>query len=273
MKLRKFTLVAGFTLALVACLGLAACSGSGSGSSSSASSSASSAPAPATTFTITNNVGERIGSIYINSSTNDNWGDPIYQGLDHKASQEFSYEKICGNITGTVDVGTIDNTGMNRDFYEVTLLAGDALEITASGATAKLIVIHADGSRDTYEGRCYQEGSQDVGNDSLTVVNSTGATIAVYINSSSNENWGDKVCDPIANGSARALSYSEIIGTDTGTFDVGTIDANGMNRDFYGITFFEDDVMEITANGNTAKLVVTHTDGSRDTYDGQCYTD
>ena len=98
-------------------------------------------------------------------------------------------------------------------------------------------------------------------------------TIDVYINSSSNENWGDKVCDPIANGSARALSYSEIIGTDTGTFDVGTIDANGMNRDFYGITFFEDDVMEITANGNTAKLVVTHTDGSRDTYDGQCYTD
>ena len=117
--MKKRTLLIGLiTVALASCLALVACGGSGSSA------------APSDGFRFENQVGERIGSLYVNSPENPSWGDPIAQGID-----DGSYVDVTLEATGAelYDVGIITNTAWNYDFYGVSIAPGDTLVLTSDG--------------------------------------------------------------------------------------------------------------------------------------------
>ena len=73
-----------------------------------------------------------IHSIYISSSTEDEWGDPAYY-----------------------DVGVVDENNVNYDVYEVSLAIGDTLARSESDGTPVLTVTGTDGKTATYDVYAY----------------------------------------------------------------------------------------------------------------------
>ena len=112
--------------------------------------------------------------------------------------------------------------------------------------------------------------------DSFYFTNNTGATMQeFYVSSMSADEWGEKLnSSTISNGSTIAISNSKLTDGVGASYDIGAIDTNGVNYDFYEVPIYDQDTLSIgPANGETATLTVTAADGKTATYEGYAYTD
>lgn len=110
--------------------------------------------------------------------------------------------------------------------------------------------------------------------DSYYFTNNTGATMQeVYVSSMSNDEWGDKLNDStINNGKTITLSNSTLVDGVGASYDIGTIDTNGVNYDFYEVPINDQDTLSVgPANGETVTLTVTSEGGQTTTYEGYAY--
>ena len=110
--------------------------------------------------------------------------------------------------------------------------------------------------------------------DSYYFTNNTGATMQeVYVSSMSNDEWGDKLNDStISNGKTITLSNSTLVDGVGASYDIGTIDTNGVNYDFYEVPINDQDTLSVgPANGDTVTLTVTSGSGTTTTYEGYAY--
>ena len=110
--------------------------------------------------------------------------------------------------------------------------------------------------------------------DSYYFTNNTGATMQeVYVSSMSNDEWGDKLNDStIGNGKTITLSNSTLVDGVGASYDIGTIDTNGLNYDFYEVPINDQDTLSVgPANGDTVTLTVTSGSGQTTTYEGYAY--
>ncbi|MCR5510296.1 hypothetical protein SAMN02910292_01816 [Lachnospiraceae bacterium XBB2008] len=110
--------------------------------------------------------------------------------------------------------------------------------------------------------------------DSYYFTNNTGATMQeVYVSSMSNDEWGDKLNDStISNGKTITLSNSTLVDGVGASYDIGTIDTNGLNYDFYEVPINDQDTLSVgPANGDTVTLTVTSGSGQTTTYEGYAY--
>ena len=95
----------------------------------------------------------------------------------------------------------------------------------------------------------------------------------VYVSSMSNDEWGDKLNDStISNGKTITLSNSTLVDGVGASYDIGTIDTNGLNYDFYEVPINDQDTLSVgPANGDTVTLTVTSGSGQTTTYEGYAY--
>ncbi|MBO4899164.1 MAG: hypothetical protein J5509_02635 [Lachnospiraceae bacterium] len=110
--------------------------------------------------------------------------------------------------------------------------------------------------------------------DSYYFQNNTGAVMQeVYVSSMSSDEWGDKLNDStISNGKTVAFSNSTLVDGVGASYDIGTIDANGVNYDFYEVPINDQDTLSVgPANGESATLTVTSEGGQTTTYEGYSY--
>ena len=110
--------------------------------------------------------------------------------------------------------------------------------------------------------------------DSFYFTNNTGAVMQeVYVSSMSSDEWGDKLNDStISNGKTVVFSNSNLVDGVGASYDIGTIDANGVNYDFYEVPINDQDTLSVgPANGESATLTVTSEGGQTTTYEGYSY--
>ena len=110
--------------------------------------------------------------------------------------------------------------------------------------------------------------------DSFYFTNNTGATMnEVYVSSMSNDEWGDRLNEStIANGKTITLSNSVLVDGVGASYDIGTLDENQVNYDFYEVQINDQDTLSIgPANGEVATLTVTSEGGQTTTYEGYVY--
>ena len=114
---------------------------------------------PAEDVAFTNNLSAVIHSLYISSSTEDEWSDPLnYAKLSVGSTIHIDFEKFAGEGVN-YDIGAVDENNMNYDVYDVPLAIGDKLALSADGDTAILTITSADGTVTTYEGYAYEGGA------------------------------------------------------------------------------------------------------------------
>ena len=108
-------------------------------------------------FYFQNDCGEQMDGFYVSSLSADTWGDALNYAAVSKGGQiHIDNSKLVDGVGATYDIGAIDHSAMNYEFYEVPVNDGDILAIgPASGDTATLTVTGADGSVTTYEGYAY----------------------------------------------------------------------------------------------------------------------
>ena len=88
----------------------------------------------------------------------------------------------------------------------------------------------------------------------------------IFISPSDSETWGGE--DNLINladvgaGSTIGFDFSKFGGTDGGTYDIGTIDENGMNYDCYEVVLKTGDEISLVPSGDGAIFTVTHQDGT-----------
>ncbi len=96
-----------------------------------------------------------IHSIYISSSTEDEWGDPVNSAkLNSGSSTHIDFDKFAGD-GAYYDVGVVDENNVNYDVYEVSLAIGDTLALSESDGTPVLTVTGTDGKTATYDVYAY----------------------------------------------------------------------------------------------------------------------
>ena len=108
--------------------------------------------------------------------------------------------------------------------------------------------------------------------DCIYFQNDTGAKIhGLHITSASSDSWGDPLNYADISVGSKIIVDMEKLTEGPGVYDVGAIDENGMNYDVYEVTLNIDDTIRLSAEDDTAILIVTSADGGSETYYGLAY--
>ena len=93
----------------------------------------------------------------------------------------------------------------------------------------------------------------------------------VYINPSDVSDWADPITyTKLSKGSTIHFDF-EKIGEGPGIYDIGAIDENAMNYDAYEVPLAVGDSIAVSGTRDGASMVITHEDGTVDTYDVYIY--
>ena len=77
----------------------------------------------------------------------------------------------------------------------------------------------------------------------------------------------------VYSGSTIRFDFSKFGGEDGGTYDIGTYDVNKMNYDCYDVVLHIGDNIALRGDANEAQFIVTHADGTSDTYTADVFAD
>jgi hypothetical protein len=96
----------------------------------------------------------------------------------------------------------------------------------------------------------------------------------MYITAPDNESWGDPITSNVIDkGHTIGFDFRKFDGTSGNTYDIGLIDQNGMDYDFYEVVLTTGDTIEAVGNADAAKITVTHADGTKSEYDAIIYAE
>lgn len=112
----------------------------------------------------------------------------------------------------------------------------------------------------------------------ITFRNNTGTTLDnLYLTSVNSDVWGDPLTSSrLKDGGTAHISFSKIGGASGELFDFGAINSDGRCFDVYDLELRDGDTLELgpetTIDGlASTTMIVTHADGTMDTYFGYCY--
>lgn len=109
------------------------------------------------TVSFVNGLNSEIAGLYINSTNEENWDDPVARSLEAGEEKTLSIS-ADGDL---YDVGLIDVDGINYDIFEVVLHEGDRLVLSGDGISGTLTVTSIDGTERSYEADVYENGSAE----------------------------------------------------------------------------------------------------------------
>ena len=104
-----------------------------------------------------NQSGAQIHAVYVSAVDRTEWADPInYAKISNGSSIYFDFDQADGDGPGLYDLGFVDGSALNYDFYDVELAIGDTITLLpAQGEEGRMTVTAADGTVTEYEGYCY----------------------------------------------------------------------------------------------------------------------
>ena len=108
----------------------------------------------------------------------------------------------------------------------------------------------------------------------LTFVNKTGVQLhSIYISSVEKDEWADPVnYAKLSDGSRIHFEFDKVDGDGPGMYDIGAVDADNLNYDFYEVPLaIGDTITMLPAEGEYGTLTVTSADGTVTEYEGYCY--
>ena len=110
--------------------------------------------------------------------------------------------------------------------------------------------------------------------DDVTFKNELGVTIhSIYISPVTEDQWPDPLnYARLNNGSQIHIDFEKFAAEGTTLYDVAAVDENNMNYDIFDVPLAVGDILALSANGETAILTVTGTNGSTKTYEGYAYS-
>ena len=174
---------------------------------------------------------------------------------------KFNYDGKSYNMKWTLEGSTFHAEG-----------GGAELDGTLSGGVMELTDLLGSGLNMTLVNGSYSggggESSQPAKSSDLVFFNDLNTEIHnVYISDVTSDVWGDPVTEGrISSGSTYELSFDSFDAA-PGVFDVGAIDENAMNYDAEALDLAVGDKITLRGNSDGAVYIVTHADGSEDTYD------
>lgn len=95
---------------------------------------------------------------------------------------------------------------------------------------------------------------------------------AFYISPINNDEWGEPLSEDIPSGARVEVSLSAAPLIPGVASDVGVIDENAVNYDFYVVDLAYGDVLTIEGSREGAVLTVTHSDGTSKQYEAEIYS-
>ena len=102
--------------------------------------------------------------------------------------------------------------------------------------------------------------------------NETGAKIhGFYVSAMDSDEWGDKLNYAIVSQNGQITIDISKLPNGAGSYDIGAIDENEINYDFYEIPIAVGDILALSRSGDTAILNITHADGTANEYFGYAY--
>ena len=112
----------------------------------------------------------------------------------------------------------------------------------------------------------------------ITLRNNTGTTLDnLYLTPVNSDVWGDPLTSSrLKDGDTVHVSFSKTGGASGELFDFGAINSEGRCFDVYDMVLSDGDVLELgpetTIDGlASTTMIVTHPDGTTDTYLGYCF--
>ena len=221
-----------------------------------------------------NSTDNEIHGVHISPVSSDNWAERLN---DERIPAGSSIRIPFGRFSdggSEYDVGIINRDSINYDIYGVTLSFGDTLVLSGNDSAGRLTVRHADGSEDRYNAKVYSsaEEEEETPAAEVTFTNSVGSTLSgVYISSVSEEDWSDKLnSGSVRDGASIRIPFDSF--SDGGSeYDVGFIDANGVNYDIFGVTLHAGDALALIGDSSAARLVIRGADGSERSYAADVY--
>lgn len=106
--------------------------------------------------------------------------------------------------------------------------------------------------------------------------NSVGVKVdSLYFSASTNDQWGDAVnLAPISVDATIHFDFDSmnVDGDGPGLYDIGAVDETGLNYDIFEVTLAVGDTITLyPAEGETARITVSHADGTSSDYEGFAY--
>lgn len=95
----------------------------------------------------------------------------------------------------------------------------------------------------------------------------------LFISPSESESWGEPVSTIVKSGESETVPFSALKGFPGELYDVGTIDANGVNYDGYDIVLLDGDRIVLSGNSDSAEFIVRRQDGTTETIPADVYSD
>ncbi len=94
-----------------------------------------------------------------------------------------------------------------------------------------------------------------------------------HVSSTTADDWGEPLnLSSVSKGSKITLGTVKLTDGVGASYDIGAIDHNGMNYEFYDVPINELDILAIgPAEGDSCTLTVTSADGNTQTYEGYAY--
>lgn len=97
--------------------------------------------------------------------------------------------------------------------------------------------------------------------------------LGLFISPSERAEWGEAVLNDWQSGSDIELAFSSFAGVPGELYDIGTIDENGVNYDFFELVLLDGDSIVISGNEHEAELTLRHADGSVKLLDAYIHSD
>ena len=106
--------------------------------------------------------------------------------------------------------------------------------------------------------------------------NSVGIKVdSLYFSASTNDTWGSAVnFAPISVDATIHFDFDSmnVDGDGPGVYDIGAVDETGLNYDIFEVTLAVGDTITLyPAEGEIARITVTHADGTASDYEGFAY--
>ncbi len=221
-----------------------------------------------------NSTDNEIHGVHISPVSSDSWAERLNdQRIPAGSSIRIPFGRFSDGGS-EYDVGIINRDSINYDIYGVTLSFGDTLVLSGNDSTGRLTVRHGDGSEDRYDAKVYSsaEEEEETPAAEVTFTNGVGSTLnGVHISSVSEEDWSDKLNSAgVRDGASIRIPFDSF--SDGGSeYDVGFIDANGVNYDIFGVTLHPGDALALIGDSSAARLVVRGADGSEKSYAANVY--
>ena len=186
-----------------------------------------------------------------------------YEGKGYKMKwtldgTAFHAEGGGAELNGTLSGGVLQIKNMMDMGVSVKLVCDELAAAAPAGDAA------ADGQTETGEENVLMNGTQIYFQNTLDT-----DLKELYI--SNGDQWGDTVNDDAIPAGEGIILPISVLSDGPGTYEIGALDENGKNYDVYGVPLDGTRMVGLSAQDDTAFIVLIDGDGKTETFEGKAY--